>query len=161
MASAICRVRCAASTLFSSTIKKVSYFPKNTSRTYLVPCFNSFLILNSNKELGHTCVKNKAILSYDVSISRSFCVDTKLTKEEIAEKVLHICKTFDKIPSDKLTLESHFMNDLGLDSLDHVELIMNVEDDFNFEIPDADAEKLLRPKDIVEYVAQKTQSSSK
>ncbi|PRD21086.1 UNVERIFIED_CONTAM: Acyl carrier protein [Trichonephila clavipes] len=58
-----------------------------------------------------------------------------------------------------LSLESHFMNDLGLDSLDHVELIMNIEDEFNCEIPDGDAEKLLRPRDIVEYIAQKEPST--
>lgn len=51
------------------------------------------------------------------------------------------------------------MNDLGLDSLDHVELIMNIEDDFNFEIPDGDAEKLLRPRDVVEYITRKEQST--
>jgi len=47
------------------------------------------------------------------------------------------------------------MNDLGLDSLDHVEVIMAIEDEFGFEIPDADAEKLLRPADIVQYIADK------
>uniref|UniRef100_A0A1I8JSC5 Acyl carrier protein n=1 Tax=Macrostomum lignano TaxID=282301 RepID=A0A1I8JSC5_9PLAT len=41
-----------------------------------------------------------------------------------------------------LTLESQFAKDLGLDSLDHVELIMAVEDEFGFEIPDQDAERL-------------------
>lgn len=55
----------------------------------------------------------------------------------------------------QLKLESHFINDLGLDSLDHVEVIMAMEDEFGFEIPDADAEKLLRPSDIVRYVADK------
>lgn len=55
----------------------------------------------------------------------------------------------------QLTLDSHFINDLGLDSLDHVEVIMAMEDEFGFEIPDADAEKLLRPADIVRYVGDK------
>lgn len=55
----------------------------------------------------------------------------------------------------QLTLQSHFINDLGLDSLDHVEVIMAIEDEFGFEIPDADAEKLLRPADIVRYVGDK------
>uniref|UniRef100_A0A6P7FIZ7 Acyl carrier protein n=1 Tax=Diabrotica virgifera virgifera TaxID=50390 RepID=A0A6P7FIZ7_DIAVI len=55
----------------------------------------------------------------------------------------------------RLTLNSHFINDLGLDSLDHVEVIMAMEDEFGFEIPDADAEKLLRPADIVRYVGDK------
>lgn len=54
-----------------------------------------------------------------------------------------------------MTLESHFINDLGLDSLDHVEVIMAMEDEFGFEIPDVDAEKLLRPADIVRYVADR------
>lgn len=47
------------------------------------------------------------------------------------------------------------MNDLGLDSLDHVEIIMAIEDEFGFEIPDMDAERLLKPADIVRYVADK------
>lgn len=51
-----------------------------------------------------------------------------------------------------MSLESHFINDLGLDSLDHVEVIMAIEDEFGFEIPDMDAEKLLRPADIVRWV---------
>lgn len=47
------------------------------------------------------------------------------------------------------------MNDLGLDSLDHVEVIMAIEDDFGFEIPDVDAEKLFKPSDIIRYIADK------
>lgn len=47
------------------------------------------------------------------------------------------------------------MDDLGLDSLDHVEVIMAIEDEFGFEIPDTDAQRLLRPKDIVRYIADK------
>ena len=45
-----------------------------------------------------------------------------------------VCKAFDKISADKITLDSHFINDLGLDSLDHVEVIMAVEDEFGFEV---------------------------
>lgn len=55
----------------------------------------------------------------------------------------------------QLTVESHFMTDLGLDSLDHVEVIMAMEDEFGFEIPDGDAERLVRPKDIIQYIADK------
>lgn len=55
----------------------------------------------------------------------------------------------------QLTLDSHFINDLGLDSLDHVEVIMAMEDEFGFEIPDMDAERLITPAAIVRYVADK------
>lgn len=54
-----------------------------------------------------------------------------------------------------MKVDSHFIKDLGLDSLDHVEVIMAMEDEFGFEIPDADAERLVRPKDIVQYIADK------
>ncbi|XP_059483977.1 acyl carrier protein, mitochondrial isoform X3 [Neocloeon triangulifer] len=79
----------------------------------------------------------------------------KPTVDEIKERVLRVCKDFDKVHAEKLSLETHFLNDLGLDSLDHVEIIMAMEDEFGFEIPDGDAERLLRPADIVRYVADK------
>ena len=55
----------------------------------------------------------------------------------------------------QLKLDSHFAKDLGLDSLDHVEVIMAIEDEFAFEIPDVDAEKLHTPADIIKYVCDK------
>ena len=53
----------------------------------------------------------------------------------------------------QLTSDSHFMKDLGLDSLDHVELVMAIEDEFGFEIPDEQAEKLITPSKFVAFVA--------
>ncbi|XP_050532441.1 acyl carrier protein, mitochondrial isoform X1 [Daktulosphaira vitifoliae] len=79
----------------------------------------------------------------------------KLLLTEVESRVLKVCKAYDKVTADKLSLESHFINDLGLDSLDHVEVIMAIEDEFGFEIPDEDAEKLHRPKDIVQYVCDR------
>uniref|UniRef100_A0A4W5Q4Z4 Acyl carrier protein n=1 Tax=Hucho hucho TaxID=62062 RepID=A0A4W5Q4Z4_9TELE len=55
----------------------------------------------------------------------------------------------------QLATSSHFLKDLGLDSLDQVEIIMAMEDEFGFEIPDAEAEKLMSPQDIVQYIADK------
>merc|ERR1712004_255342 len=75
-----------------------------------------------------------------------------LTKDVVESRVLTVCNAFDKITADKVSLESHFINDLGLDSLDHVEVIMAVEDEFGFEIPDEHAEKLLTPSKIAQYV---------
>jgi len=75
------------------------------------------------------------------------------------ERVLNVCKAFDKINADIVTPDSHFMNDLGLDSLDHVELIMAAEDEFGFEIPDVDAERLLTVKTLIEYIEEKIEGS--
>ncbi|XP_059049475.1 acyl carrier protein, mitochondrial-like [Achroia grisella] len=73
----------------------------------------------------------------------------------IKSRVILVLQLYDKINPEKLSVESHFMTDLGLDSLDHVEVIMAMEDEFGFEIPDADAERLVRPKDIIQYIADK------
>lgn len=47
------------------------------------------------------------------------------------------------------------MEDLGLDSLDHIEIIMEIEDEFTFRIRDVDAEKMFRPQDLVDFIKQK------
>ncbi|XP_055009060.1 NADH:ubiquinone oxidoreductase subunit AB1b [Boleophthalmus pectinirostris] len=78
-----------------------------------------------------------------------------LTFESIRDRVLYVLKLYDKINPEKLKASSHFMKDLGLDSLDQVEIIMAMEDEFGFEIPDAEAEKLMTPEEIVQYIADK------
>ncbi|XP_003271372.1 acyl carrier protein, mitochondrial [Nomascus leucogenys] len=78
-----------------------------------------------------------------------------LTLEGIQDRVLYVLKLYDKIDPEKLSVNSHFMKDLGLDSLDQVEIIMAMEDEFGFEIPDTDAEKLMCPQEIVDYIADK------
>ncbi|XP_049600873.1 NADH:ubiquinone oxidoreductase subunit AB1b [Syngnathus scovelli] len=78
-----------------------------------------------------------------------------LTLESIKDRVIYVLKLYDKINPEKLETTSHFMKDLGLDSLDQVEIIMAMEDEFGFEIPDAEAEKLMTPSEIVQYIANK------
>ncbi|MDN5278622.1 MAG: acyl carrier protein [Clostridiales bacterium] len=63
----------------------------------------------------------------------------------------------DKLQVDEkqVTLEASFIEDLGADSLDTVELVMDLEEHFEIEIPDEDAEKLRTVKDAVDYVTNK------
>uniref|UniRef100_A0A8C9E5T3 Acyl carrier protein n=1 Tax=Phocoena sinus TaxID=42100 RepID=A0A8C9E5T3_PHOSS len=61
----------------------------------------------------------------------------------------------DHTDPEKLLVNSHFMKDLGLDSLDQVEIIMTMEDEFGFEIPDLDVGKLMCSQEIVDYIADK------
>ena len=56
------------------------------------------------------------------------------------------------IEQDEITLESSFTDDLGADSLDIVELVMAFEEEFSLEIPDEDAEKIVRVQDAVKYI---------
>jgi acyl carrier protein len=68
-------------------------------------------------------------------------------KQIIAEKL--------GVSEDKITPQASFIDDLGADSLDQVELIMAFEDEFDVEIPDEDAEKLKSVKDALEYLNAK------
>merc|ERR1712212_49824 len=86
-----------------------------------------------------------------IAIPMRFKSDSSLA--ELESRVLTVCKAFDKIVADQVALESHFINDLGLDSLGHVEVIMAIEDEFGFEIPDDHAERLMTPSQIIRYVA--------
>ena len=59
------------------------------------------------------------------------------------------------VDDDKVTMEASFVDDLGADSLDIVELIMGLETEFDLEIPDEDAEKISTVGDAVNYIAGK------
>ena len=58
------------------------------------------------------------------------------------------------VDKDKVTPEASFVDDLGADSLDTVELVMALEEEFETEIPDEDAEKIKTIKDAIDYVNQ-------
>ncbi|CAD5216526.1 unnamed protein product [Bursaphelenchus xylophilus] len=81
----------------------------------------------------------------------------QLTIKEVEEKVIKAIKAWDRFPQDrvdKLTLEARFVEDLGFDSLDLVEITMALEDEFGFEIPEGDVDKLKTPRDIQKYVCE-------
>ena len=59
------------------------------------------------------------------------------------------------VEREKLTTEASFIDDLGADSLDIVELVMEFEKEFNIDIPDEDAEKLRTVGDAINYLNQK------
>ena len=62
------------------------------------------------------------------------------------------------VEESKVTTEASFINDLGADSLDTVELVMKFEEDFDIKIPDEDAEKIQSVGDAVEYIKTKVDS---
>ena len=63
-----------------------------------------------------------------------------------------------KVDAGKVTAASHFINDLGLDSLDAVEVVMAFEDEFVIEIPDNEAEKIQTCADAINFVAAHPQA---
>ena len=73
-------------------------------------------------------------------------------RESVTSRTLEVCRQFEKIDGDKLTIDSNFQKDMGLDSLDHVELIMAIEDEFGEEIPEDQSDKLISPQAIIDYI---------
>jgi len=73
----------------------------------------------------------------------------------IRERVVKIvCEQMGTTP-EKIADTTHFVNDLGADSLDTVELVMEFEDEFELSIPDEDAEKIATVGDAVKYIEEK------
>jgi len=73
----------------------------------------------------------------------------------IEEKVKEIIAKQLGVNAGDVTPEASFVEDLGADSLDTVELVMAFEETFNIEIPDEDAEKIAKVKDAIEYIKNK------
>ncbi|XP_051789531.1 acyl carrier protein, mitochondrial-like [Erpetoichthys calabaricus] len=139
--------RCVRSFVRSSAI----FTPASTcTRTLTLPSCQSFSLITDSRRRTLPQVYNPV-----TQLSRQYGDLPPLTLDSVQERVLYVLKLYDKINPEKLTATCHFMKDLGLDSLDQVEIIMAMEDEFGFEIPDSDAEKLMTPQEIVDYIADK------
>ncbi|XP_068659428.1 acyl carrier protein 1, mitochondrial-like [Aristolochia californica] len=79
--------------------------------------------------------------------------DDHLDKEEVKERVLSVVKSFPKLDPSKVTPDVHFQKDLGLDSLDNVEIVMALEEEFKLEIPDKEADKIDSCSLAIEYIS--------
>ncbi|KAI8837869.1 acyl carrier protein [Chytridium lagenaria] len=83
--------------------------------------------------------------------SRSYASEG-LTIGKVQDRVIKVVKEFEKVDAAKVTLDSHFVNDLGLDSLDQVDLTMAIEEEFSIEIPDAEADNILTARQAADKV---------
>lgn len=75
-----------------------------------------------------------------------------MNNEEIFEKLKNIIVDQLGVDEESVKEEATFVDDLEADSLDIVELIMNIEEEFEMEIPDADTEKIVTVGDVVKYI---------
>ncbi len=75
-------------------------------------------------------------------------------KEQVFDKVKEIIVDQLGVEEDQVTMEASFIEDLGADSLDIVELIMALEEEFGLEIPDDEAEKISTVSDAVDYIRE-------
>jgi acyl carrier protein len=78
-----------------------------------------------------------------------------MSDKSIEERVKEIIVDQLGVSADSVTLEAKFVEDLGADSLDTVELVMALEEEFDVEVPDDEAEKLQAVKDVVTFITSK------
>jgi acyl carrier protein len=83
-----------------------------------------------------------------------------MTNSEIETKVKQAVVDKLGVEETKVTNEASFINDLGADSLDTVELVMKFEEEFDIKIPDEDAEKIQTVGDAINYVQNKVSQAS-
>ena len=77
-----------------------------------------------------------------------------MTEKEIEEKVINIVVEQMGVDRSQVTRDTSFTNDLNADSLDTVELVMEFEDQFDTQIPDTEAEKILTVGQAIDYIAK-------
>ncbi|KAI7821932.1 acyl carrier protein-like protein, partial [Gamsiella multidivaricata] len=78
-----------------------------------------------------------------------------LARSDIEKRVLDILTGFNKIDSNKISLQANFNSDLHLDSLDTVEVVMAIEEEFSIEIPDKDADEIKSAAQAVDYISKR------
>lgn len=77
-----------------------------------------------------------------------------MSREELFEQVKAVIVEQLGVDEEKVTENATFIEDLSADSLDVVELIMTLEEKFEIEIPDSDAEKITTVKDVIDYIIE-------
>ena len=75
--------------------------------------------------------------------------------DDTKQKVIDLITDQLGVDADNVTLDAHFIDDLGADSLDTVELVMAFEEEFDIEIPDEEAEKLETVNDAITFLRKK------
>jgi acyl carrier protein len=83
-----------------------------------------------------------------------------MSQQEVLDKVKKIVAEQLEVDAGEVKPESNFANDLGADSLDVVELVMALEEEFNIEVPDEAAEKLLTVQSVVDYINNQVAASA-
>lgn len=85
-------------------------------------------------------------------------VNTKEDMEDVASKIKEILVEKMGIAETEVTPDANLIKDLGIDSLDYAELVMEFEQTFDIRIPDEDAENIITVKSAIEYISQKLKS---
>merc|ERR1712189_39941 len=121
--------------------------PKTTTARLSSYTLNSTIKCVSNSQTFKT-------LPTIARVNRRFYGDST-DDESLEDKTMNVLKLFDKVDPSKVNVDAHLINDLGLDSLDVVEVVMAFEDEFGIEISDEEAEKIFTIRQAIELIGAK------
>eukprot|EP01088_Endostelium_zonatum_P015880 TRINITY_DN406_c0_g1_i1.p1 TRINITY_DN406_c0_g1~~TRINITY_DN406_c0_g1_i1.p1 ORF type:complete len:131 (-),score=39.40 TRINITY_DN406_c0_g1_i1:64-432(-) len=91
--------------------------------------------------------------TFTINNARWYSDDAHLTEEQAKTRVLRVVSEFHKVDKSKVNENAHFYKDLGLDSLDQVELVLALEDEFAIMLTEEEQEKLATVKDTIHFIA--------
>ncbi|KAF1798776.1 NADH dehydrogenase 1, alpha/beta subcomplex subunit 1 NDUFAB1/ACP [Mucor lusitanicus] len=100
--------------------------------------------------LLNIAAKTASIRAAPIMATRFYTVSAS----DAQTRVLDVVKGFEKVDPSKVTVDSVFVKDLGLDSLDAVEVVMAIEEEFSIEIPDKDADEIKSVKQAIDYITK-------
>ncbi|CEF69130.1 Acyl carrier protein, mitochondrial [Strongyloides ratti] len=111
---------------------------------------------------GQSTAFKAAVVSTNILPKNNFhtsnlCFSDKapMTKAQIESRIKLVLGCFDKVKKTDISMDDDLFKDLGLDSLDHVELVCSLEEEFNFSIPEGIADEFKTPRDIFQFICDK------
>lgn len=121
--------------------------------------FRSTLLRSLRTPLVRQPIASTAISITKPSFVRFYAGFPALSRDLAKERIVELLEGYDKVDSSKeISEESAFVQDLGLDSLDVVEVVMEVEHEFNIQIPDHEADTLKTVGQTVDYILSQPDS---
>ncbi|OMH80695.1 Acyl carrier protein, mitochondrial, partial [Zancudomyces culisetae] len=90
--------------------------------------------------------------NFNLSNVRLYSGGGALTRDDIRDRIFAVLKDFDKVKQENISETAEFTKDLGLDSLDTVEVVMAIEEEFSVEIPDDDADAINTVQKAIDYI---------
>jgi NADH dehydrogenase (ubiquinone) 1 alpha/beta subcomplex 1 len=94
-----------------------------------------------------------------LALPRFYSAVAGLSRADVESRILEVVRGFDKTDEAKVSPTAHFTKDLGLDSLDTVEVVMCIEDEFSVEIPDIEADKIHTVQQAIDYISTRSDAS--
>lgn len=146
-------LRRASSAAVRVAVRRTTNNSINNVRLYSSSTLGSRLaVLSSSSLRASPCALQQA--SRTAVFRRAFAAGGgALTQSDVEARVINVIKNMEKIDeSVNVTADSHWLNDLGLDSLDAVEVVMAIEDEFSIEISDEEMEKMQSTRDAIQLV---------